>query len=110
MLSNHLVDDIASMRPTSFAEMPMTGMGFSIGGAVDINPARTRMMGSKGDFGWGGIANTYFWIDRKTGMLTPLDGQRSSPVNTSSSGSQFLSQKILGSFRRKWLEVGRVRN
>lgn len=68
MMSNHLAGDISAMGPTSFAEMPMTGMGFGIGGAVVINPARTRILGSKGDFGWGGLANTYFWIDPKNGI------------------------------------------
>ncbi|MEO1399150.1 MAG: serine hydrolase domain-containing protein, partial [Pseudomonadota bacterium] len=63
MRSNHLSGDIASMGPASFAEMPMVGMGFGIGGACVLDPARTRMPGSAGDFGWGGMASTYFWTD-----------------------------------------------
>ncbi|MGV6850398.1 MAG: serine hydrolase domain-containing protein [Marinibacterium sp.] len=65
MMRNHLPGDIASMGPASFAEQPMDGTGFGIGGAVVLDPARARAPGSVGDFGWGGMASTYFWIDRK---------------------------------------------
>ncbi len=64
MMRNHLPGDIASMGPQSFAEQPMDGTGFGIGGAVVLDPARLRCPGSVGDFGWGGMASTYFWIDQ----------------------------------------------
>jgi CubicO group peptidase (beta-lactamase class C family) len=60
---NFLKGDIASMGAESFMEMPMHGMGFGIGGAVLLDPALARMPGSPGDYGWGGMASTYFWID-----------------------------------------------
>ena len=63
MRSNHLRGDIASMGPESFAEQPMEGMGFGLGGAVVLDPARARCAGSVGDFSWGGMASTFFWID-----------------------------------------------
>ncbi|MFS4583357.1 serine hydrolase domain-containing protein [Phaeobacter sp. C3_T13_0] len=63
MCQNHLSGDIASMGPQSFAEQPMDGMGFGLGGAVVLNPARSRCPGSVGDFGWGGMASTFFWVD-----------------------------------------------
>ncbi|MEP4196198.1 MAG: serine hydrolase domain-containing protein [Aliishimia sp.] len=63
MTANHLPGDIASMGPKSFAELPMDGMGFGIGGAMVLNSALARAPGSLGDFGWGGMASTYFWID-----------------------------------------------
>lgn len=63
MRRNHLPGDIASMGPQSFAEQPMEGMGFGLGGSVVIEPARTRTPGSLGDFGWGGMASTFFWLD-----------------------------------------------
>ncbi|KIC19478.1 serine hydrolase domain-containing protein [Leisingera sp. ANG-DT] len=65
MMQNHLDGDIASMGPSSFAEQPMEGMGFGLGGAVVLNPARARCPGSIGDFSWGGIASTFFWVDRQ---------------------------------------------
>ena len=63
MCQNHLVGDIASMGTKTFSEMPMDGMGFGLGGSVVLDPVHTRMMGSIGDFSWGGRASTYFWID-----------------------------------------------
>jgi len=63
MMSNHLDGDIASLGPASFAEQPMEGMGFGIGGAVVLDPARAGVPGSVGDFSWGGMASTFFWID-----------------------------------------------
>ncbi len=63
MMRNHLAGDIASMGPQSFAEQPMEGMGFGIGGAVVLNPGRARVPGSVGDFSWGGMASTFFWVD-----------------------------------------------
>ncbi|TMV13447.1 serine hydrolase domain-containing protein [Arenibacterium halophilum] len=63
MMRNHLPGDIASMGPQSFAEQPMEGMGFGLGGSVVLNPGRVRVPGSEGDFSWGGMASTMFWID-----------------------------------------------
>lgn len=63
MMRNHLPGDIAAMGPQSFAEQPMEGMGFGLGGAVVLDPARARTPGNVGDFSWGGMASTFFWID-----------------------------------------------
>lgn len=63
IMRNHLAGDIADMGPQSFAEQPMDGMGFGIGGAVVRDPARARSPGSVGDFSWGGMASTFFWVD-----------------------------------------------
>lgn len=63
MRKNHLPGDIADMGPSSFAEQPMEGMGFGLGGSVVRNPGRICAPGSVGDFAWGGMASTFFWID-----------------------------------------------
>ncbi len=68
MMRNHLPGDIASMGPQSFAEQPMDGVGFGLGGAVVIDPARSRTPGSVGDFSWGGMASTFFWVDRTNAL------------------------------------------
>lgn len=68
MMRNHLPGDIASMGPKSFAEQPMDGVGFGLGGSVLLDPGRAGAPGSVGDFSWGGMASTFFWIDRKTDM------------------------------------------
>ena len=63
MMRNHLPGDIASMGAKSFAEQPMEGMGFGLGGSVVLDPARVGTPGSVGDFSWGGMASTFFWVD-----------------------------------------------
>ena len=63
MRRNHLTGDIASMGAKTFSEMPMSGMGFGIGGGIVLDPALALSPGSVGDFGWGGMASTYFWTD-----------------------------------------------
>ena len=63
MTRNHLAGDIASMGPDSFAEQPMHGVGFGIGGAVLLEPGIAGTPGSIGDFSWGGVASTFFWVD-----------------------------------------------
>lgn len=68
MMANHLPGDIASMGPQSFAEQPMDGMGFGLGGAVVLDPARARTPGSVGDFSWGGMASTFFWVDAQNDL------------------------------------------
>ena len=64
MMSNHLPGDIASLGEATFSEMPMVGIGFGLGGSVLLDPARAQILGSAGEFAWGGLASTGFWIDR----------------------------------------------
>ena len=65
MMQNHLPGDMASMGQATFSEMPMAGIGFGLGGAILLDPARSRIFGSAGEFAWGGMASTTFWIDRE---------------------------------------------
>ena len=65
MLRNHLSGDIASMGQPTFSEMPMEGIGFGLGGAILLDPAKAQILGSEGEFTWGGMASTAFWIDPK---------------------------------------------
>ena len=65
MLRNHLPGDMASMGQPTFSEMPMEGIGFGLGGAILLDPAKAQILGSEGEFTWGGMASTAFWIDPK---------------------------------------------
>ncbi|MGH6985391.1 MAG: serine hydrolase domain-containing protein [Caulobacteraceae bacterium] len=63
---NHLPEgrELADMAlPGRYSESGFYGIGFSIGCAVTINLARTRVPGSLGEYFWGGAAATTFWID-----------------------------------------------
>lgn len=75
MLSNHLPGDIASMGVETFSEMPMVGLGFGLGGSILLDPARAQVLGSAGEFAWGGLASTGFWIDRAEGISAILATQ-----------------------------------
>ena len=69
LTTNVLTSDIASMGPKHFAHMPTLGMGHGLGGSVIIEPQK-EFSSSVGDFSWGGMASTYFWIDRVEKLTT----------------------------------------
>jgi CubicO group peptidase (beta-lactamase class C family) len=60
MRSNHLKEE---MLPIEYYGEPWLGYGFGLGFSVLLDPAQAEPRGSKGTFGWGGYANTHFWID-----------------------------------------------
>ena len=59
---NSIYQDIASIGVKSFAQMPTSGMGHSLAGSVIIKP-NAGFSSNVGDFGWGGMASNYFWVD-----------------------------------------------
>ena len=48
---------------------PSPGYGFGLGFAVNKAPGESGMMGSAGEYNWGGAAGTKFWIDPKEDMI-----------------------------------------
>ena len=46
-----------------FSETPYAGVGFGLGFSVEIDCAKSALVGSEGEFAWGGAASTAFWID-----------------------------------------------
>lgn len=66
MTSNHLADDGEMSDfalPTGYGEVGFDGTGFGLTVAVSKGPAATGVVGSAGDFMWGGAASTTFWVD-----------------------------------------------
>lgn len=65
MTQNHLPGgvDLATLGPSAWCETSFTGVGFGLGFAVNLSPARSLLSASVGDFSWGGMASTYFWCD-----------------------------------------------
>jgi CubicO group peptidase (beta-lactamase class C family) len=55
--------DLAGFGRPLYAETPMRGVGFGYGFSVTIDLAASRMAGSPGDYGWGGLASTAFTVD-----------------------------------------------
>jgi CubicO group peptidase (beta-lactamase class C family) len=66
MTQNHLPGgvDLASIATEStFSETRFEGVGFGLGFHVLLDPVRAQASGSVGEYGWGGMASTNFWID-----------------------------------------------
>ncbi|MFI2712052.1 serine hydrolase domain-containing protein [Micromonospora sp. NPDC018662] len=65
MTRNHLPGgrDLASFSPEGFSETVLDGIGFGLGFAVVLDPVPSRVPSSVGEFYWGGLASTAFWVD-----------------------------------------------
>lgn len=65
MTRNHLPGgaDLASMSKSLFSEVTYSGVGFGLGFAVTLDPARTMIPGSAGEYNWGGMFSTGFFVD-----------------------------------------------
>jgi CubicO group peptidase (beta-lactamase class C family) len=72
MTSNHLPGDMADMGMPTFSESPYTGIGFGLGFSVMIDPAKAQILGTPGEYAWGGAASTAFWCDPKEDMAVVL--------------------------------------
>lgn len=69
MTTNHLPggQDLTQLSQSLFSESNNAGVGFGLGFACVIDPAKTLMPASKGEFYWGGAYSTAFFVD-------PLEG------------------------------------
>jgi len=52
-----------------YGEVGFPGMGFGLTMAVSKSPAQTGVIGSAGEYMWGGAASTAFWIDPAEDLL-----------------------------------------
>ncbi|WP_354280680.1 serine hydrolase domain-containing protein [Sphingomonas sp. PvP056] len=65
MTMNHLPggSDLSKMSKSLFSEAANAGTGFGLGFAVNIDVARSMIPGSVGEYYWGGMFSTAFFID-----------------------------------------------
>jgi CubicO group peptidase (beta-lactamase class C family) len=65
MTRNHLPGgrDLSEFALAWFAETPYAGVGFGLGFSVQMDCAKGGIVGSEGEFAWGGAASTAFWVD-----------------------------------------------
>ncbi|MFN3517467.1 MAG: serine hydrolase domain-containing protein [Novosphingobium sp.] len=65
MTMNHLPGngDLASWSRSLFSEATNAGVGFGLGFAVNIDPAANLIQGSVGEYYWGGMFSTAFFVD-----------------------------------------------
>ncbi|WP_435418503.1 serine hydrolase domain-containing protein [Parerythrobacter aurantius] len=69
MRTNHMPNnaDLTEMSSSLFSESNNAGVGFGLGFAIVIDPAKTLMPSSPGEYYWGGAYSTAFFVD-------PLEG------------------------------------
>ena len=65
MARNHLPGDadLATVGRPIFAESSFAGVGFGLGFSVVLDPAAGKAVASPGEYAWGGLASTAFWVD-----------------------------------------------
>ncbi len=71
MRRNHLPGggDLASLSSSMFSEAGYAGVGFGLGFAVTQNPSLGVTTGSIGEYYWGGVFSTFFFIDPAEGLI-----------------------------------------
>jgi CubicO group peptidase (beta-lactamase class C family) len=72
MTMNHLRGDMADMGQPRFSESSYYGIGFGLGFSVMLDPAKAQILGTAGEYAWGGAASTAFWIDPTEEMIVIL--------------------------------------
>ena len=72
MTSNHLPGGLylPALSRSMFSESTYDGIGFGLGFGVNMDPAKTLIPGSVGEYYWGGAAGTAFWIDPAEELIT----------------------------------------
>lgn len=65
MTANHLPGgaDLTQMSQSLFSEANNAGTGFGLGFAMVVDPAKTLMPATRGEYYWGGAYSTAFFVD-----------------------------------------------
>jgi CubicO group peptidase (beta-lactamase class C family) len=65
MASNHLPGraDLEAFGRPLYAEVSFEGVGFGLGFAVSQDAVAQKVLSTTGEFNWGGLASTAFWVD-----------------------------------------------
>lgn len=72
MTMNHLPggQDLTQLAQAGvFTETAYGGMGFGLGFSVMLDPARAQILGTPGEYAWGGAASTAFWVDPQEDLM-----------------------------------------
>jgi CubicO group peptidase (beta-lactamase class C family) len=69
MTMNHLPE---SMIPIGWPPDIMHGYGFGLGFRVRVDDAQAGILGSVGEYAWGGYASTSFFVDPKEELFAIL--------------------------------------
>ena len=69
-----------AMSLGAFGPVPEMGTSFGLGFAVRVDAGRNPLPGSPGDFSWGGITGTLFWVDPQAKLVAVLMAQTPRPM------------------------------
>jgi CubicO group peptidase (beta-lactamase class C family) len=71
MTMNHLPggQDLSRLSVSTFSQIASEGHGFGLGFSVHLGSDKSQVIGSVGEYAWGGAASTAFWIDPKEEMI-----------------------------------------
>jgi CubicO group peptidase (beta-lactamase class C family) len=79
MTSDHLGSEIAAPVQPGQLLLGVPGYTFGLSFAIRKEPGIAGLLGSQGDYTWGGAAGTYFWIDPKEQLAVVLMAQTPGP-------------------------------
>ena len=68
-LTTEVRDNGATEYPASHL---YPGQSFGLGFGVITDPAQSQVISSQGEYSWGGIANTKFWVDPEEDLVVIL--------------------------------------
>ena len=72
MTMNHLPggQDLTQLAHAGrFTETAYAGVGFGLGFSVMLDPTRAQILGTPGEYAWGGAASTAFWVDPREDLI-----------------------------------------
>lgn len=72
MTMNHLPggQDLSQLAQAGmFTETAYAGVGFGLGCSVMLDPTRAQIVGTPGEYAWGGAASTAFWVDPREDLI-----------------------------------------
>jgi CubicO group peptidase (beta-lactamase class C family) len=73
MTRNHLPggQDLTQLAQAGvFTETAYAGVGFGLGFSVLLDTSRAQIVGTPGEYAWGGAASTAFWVDPGEDLIT----------------------------------------
>ena len=59
-------------QPRASPKSTYLGIGFGLGFSVTLDPAKAQILGTPGEYAWGGAASTAFWCDPVEDMAVVL--------------------------------------
>jgi CubicO group peptidase (beta-lactamase class C family) len=83
MTSDHLGPKVATPLQPGEVLMGVQGYTFGLGFMVRQGPGLAGVAGSEGDYAWGGVGGTFFWVDPKEQLIGIMMAQTPGAVRQS---------------------------